>query len=496
MLEAFRSIRLDSHSKIPLYQQLADVLAGMVEQGVLLPDFRLPSIRQLAQALDVNTVTIVTAYKQLVSRGLAYTREGSGTYIAWMEPGTKGQGSLLPDEMYSFEDFPALQPRHIQVNASTINFASATPAPDLFPVQHFKTVLNEVLDRFKGNAFSYQDSHGILELRESLSLMLEKSGLNCQPGSIQIISGAQQGIDIISKALLREGDWVITESPTYTGAIAVFKSRGAEICSVSLEDDGPHMGILEYSLKKYRPRFIYAIPSFQNPTGISYNLEKRKELVQLAEKYDSYIIEDGYVSELDFDGLHLPSLKALDEYDRVIYIKSFSKIFMPGLRLGFMVVPPKLHPHILEAKHSTDIATSGLIQRAFDLYIRQGYWDRHFQFMYDTYRHAYKTTIGALDAHLPPQAKYHKPGGGLNLWIQLPYGLSISQVARAAAARNVVFAPGNIFYAQEPAKTFGGIRLSFASVNAEEIESGIAILGQVLDEMLKGQGSCSNMPIL
>jgi len=153
--------------------------------------------------------------------------------------------------------------------------------------------------------------------------------------------------------------------PPIREAIAVFKSRGAEIADVPLSCDGPNLNILEYNLKKYKPKLIYTIPSFQNPTGISYSNEKRKEILALAERYDAYIIEDDYVSGLDFENMGFATVKSMDKSDRVIFLKSFSKIFMPGLRLGFMVVPSSLKSYIIEAKHATDISTSGLIQRAF-----------------------------------------------------------------------------------------------------------------------------------
>lgn len=500
MLELFKSITLDKELKSPLYLQLSEKIKGMITEGTLLPDYRLPSIRQLAEALNVNQVTVVSAFKHLEQDGYVYSRPGSGIYVKNIIPLINGSSHATPniilDELYQNDDIQWINSRQIKIYDSTINFASATPSPDLFPVDDFKIVLNEVLDQDKGNAFGYQDSHGFYPLRESISEMLQKKIISCSPENIQIISGAQQGIDIISKTFLHQGDYVITESPTYTGAIAVFKSRGAEILDVELGIDGPNLNILEYNLKKFRPKLIYTIPSFQNPTGFSYSNQKRKEILKLAEKYDVYIIEDDYVSDLDFGDRHFTPLKAMDKHARVILIKSFSKIFMPGLRLGFMMVPPSLYENILEAKHTTDISTSGLIQRAFNLYMRKGYWDKHFKFMYNIYKQRYAQMTEALDKNMHLGIQYIKPGGGLNIWLNLPYGFPVDSLFNYCASKDVVFAPGKIFYSGPSSQKLNNIRLSFAAVHTEQIDSGVKELCSAYDVFYNGKSHHQNMPIL
>jgi len=477
MLELFNNKQLDKNLKSPLYVQLYKKLKEMIENGLLLPDTRLPSVRNLAETLRINQVTVVSAFRRLEAEGLIYAKPGSGTYVADISlvfMGNKHELSIsIQDELYRQDNSTFFGSGKVNISENTIDFASATPTPDLFPVDNFKIVLNEVLERDKGNAFSYQESEGYFPLRESITGLLQKSGLICGINNIQIISGAQQGIDIIAKALLRQGDCIITESPTYTGAAAVFKSKDAQIADVQIEDGGPALNILEYTIKKCRPRFLYTIPSFQNPTGYSYSNDKRHELLILAQKYDFYIIEDDYVSDLDFEARQYIHLKTLDKYDRVILIKSFSKIFMPGLRLGFMIVPSGLSSSILAAKHTTDISTSGLIQRAFDLYIRKGFWDRHFRFMYDTYKERYGKITDALDKFAPNGCSYTKPGGGLNIWLGLPYGFPVNTLLNLAAANDIAFTPGRIFYSGNPSLTLNNIRLSFAAVHTDKIEAGI-----------------------
>ena len=494
-MDKYVSIHLDPSSAKPLYLQICDGVADLIEKGKLPYGEKLPSIRQMASFFNVNAVTVVNAYKQLEAQGYVEARVGSGTYVSFAanvkdfdEFTTADDAAPLPREARSVLESAALPRR--------FDFAGASISPEYFPVKDFKDVVNEVLDRDKGTAFAYQDSHGYYPLRECVAGMMQKAGINCTPGNVQIISGAQQGIDIISKAFLRQGDSVVTESPTYTGAIAVFRTRGAQIVDVELDEDGPNMDLLEYSLKKFKPKLIYAIPSFHNPTGYTYSESKRKEMLNLAEKYDCYIIEDDYVSDLDFEGKNLLPLKARDKNNRVIFIKSFSKIFMPGLRLGFMIVPQDMRSNILEAKHTTDISTSGLIQRAFDTYIRKGYWDKHFKFMFDIYEERYFKTIKVLDECLPDGVHYTKPGGGLNIWLNMPYGFSVNSLFKQSAANDIAFAPGSIFYSSNSSKRMNSLRLSFASVYTDQIEPGINSLCRMIRTQQEKNISLRNMPIL
>jgi DNA-binding transcriptional MocR family regulator len=500
MLQIFNSITLDKNLKTPLYMQLYKKLSELISEGHLAPGLRLPSVRELSKNLGINQVTVVSAYRLLEENGFCYSRTGSGTYVESTVPKTEVRKSpgaeMITDELYRNEDISIINGGQIKVDENTINFASATPASDLFPVDDFKTALDEVLERDKGNAFAYQESQGYMPLIQCIFDIVKNQTRCDNAENIQIISGAQQGIDIISKALLKEGDSVIAESPTYKGAVAVFRSRGAEVVDIGMEDGGPNLNIMEYQLKKYRPKLIYSIPSFQNPTGFSYSNEKRKALLELAEKYNAYIIEDDYVSDLDFEERNLSPLKLLDKSERVIYIKSFSKIFMPGLRLGFMVVPHTLKTNILEAKHTTDISTSGLIQRAFDLYIRKGFWNRHMNFMYNIYKERYFEMVKSLENYLPGNITYTKPGGGLNIWLNLPYGFQVNTMLLQSAAQGVVFAPGRIFYGSNSTQKSNNIRLSFAAVKKEQISTGIKKLCQIAKELGSEQKPYKNMPIL
>jgi 2-aminoadipate transaminase len=495
----FDTIKLDRSSSISLYIQLYEQIKEKVEGYILLPGTKLSSVRQTAKLLDINRMTVVSAFKRLENEGFVYTVAGSGTYVANLPVsagGSLSEQNTIPDELYDSDDISLISGGQIKISENTINFASATPSTGLFPVDNFKAALNEVLERDKGNAFGYHDSQGFYPVREALADMLFERNIQCAPHSLQVMSGAQQGIDIIAKTFLSKDDCVVTESPTYSGAAAVFKLRGAKILDIEMFEDGPELSILEYTIKKNRPRLVYTIPSFQNPTGYSYSAYKREQLLKMADKYDFYIIEDDYVSELDFSGLSNTPLKALDKNDRVIFIKSFSKLFMPGLRIGFIIVPKKFEKSILQAKHTTDISTSGLIQRAFDLYIRKAFLKSHFDYMYDIYMKRYKEMIKALDRELPDSVSYKKPGGGLSIWLKMPSGFPVNRLLKEAAARNIVFAPGHIFYSSNALHKLDNIRLSFASVEREQISQSIETLCKLIKGIMAGGKPDSSVPIL
>ncbi|BBB90074.1 MAG TPA: PLP-dependent aminotransferase family protein [Methylomusa anaerophila] len=478
----FVSIQLVKNSKASLYVQLYDRLRELIVSGKLSHGYLLPPVRRLASGLGINPGTVVSAYKLLEQNGYICSRAGSGSYVAEIT----GSIAAADEPVAADTDLDMFETKSAMLlanNKHCIDFASAMPTPDLLSIDDFKNVLIEVLDRDKGFAFGYQESQGFYPLREAISYYLQAQGIKAQADNVQIISGAQQGIDIIAKALLNFGDYVFTENPTYPGAIAAFRSRGAKIVEIGMENDGMNIPELENKIRSFRPKLIYAMANIQNPTGYSYSLAKRNRLIGLARRYNAIILEDDYISELDFSGVPLAPLKALDRDQRVIYLKSFSKIFMPGLRLAFLLMPPPLVSKVLAVKHHSDISTSGLTQRAFDLYLRQGIWQRHIAAIHSIYLERYHTALAAIQQFLPPAVVCHRPRGGLSCWLSLPAGLSARKIVADAESRDVLLLPGTAFFPRRPPDQF--LRLSFAVAGPEKIVEGVKILGEVI----KSQGT-------
>ncbi len=471
---ALTAIALQKKGHKALYLQLYDHLQELIITNKISYGYLLPPVRKLAAVLNVNPGTVVSAYRLLEKNGYIFSRAGSGSYVAQITAG--GDDGYLPAaDIAEVEPFTATLS---MLPADCIDFSTVMTPPDLLPIDDFKNILIEVLDRDKGNAFSYQDSQGFKPLREAVAAYLKEQGIKAQADNVQIISGAQQGIDIAAKAMLNYGDYVFTENPTYPGAIAAFRSRGAKIVEISMQEDGIDIQDLEAKIRSFRPKLIYIMANIQNPTGYSYSLAKRNRVLGLARRYNAVLLEDDYISELDSADVPLAPLKALDRDQRVIYLKSFSKIFMPGLRLAFLLMPPSMVGKILAVKHNSDISTSGLTQRAFDLYLRKGIWQKHIAAVRRIYRERFQTTMGAIEQFLPPSVVCHRPQGGLTCWLALPEGISAQKVVLAAEQRGVILTPGTAFFPRQAPDRF--IRLSFAVACAEEILHGVRILGEVI----------------
>ena len=469
----FASIHLDrSHG--PLYAQLYNALLSLIQSGQLTPGYALPPVRKFAAFLGINPGTIAGTYRELEVNGWIYSRTGSGSYIADppeltdQEPEDSPAALEIHDPEFLTQDAPA----------DFINMSRIALNPDIISVTQFKRLLLEVLDRDLGHAFDYQDSQGFFPLRESFASYLAKRGAAVLPQNLQILSGAQQGIDIAARALLENGDYVFTESPTYPGAIAAFRARGARIIDLPLTAEGPDLHQLEARLRQFHPKLIYVMPNLQNPTGITMSPETRTRLMGLARYYKVYVLEDDYIGELSYTNPLLQPLKTLDLDDRVIYLKSFSKIFMPGLRLAFLSMPARLTHRLLQVKQLTDISTSGLTQRVFDLYLRQGIWQKHIAALRRSYSTQFDFLCQQAARTLPPEIQWQRPCGGLSLWLRLPQTEDAAQFTAAARARGLLVTDGTDFFPRRTDRHH--IRISFATLSLQQIEAGLRILRETL----------------
>lgn len=481
-MHSYVSIQLDDKSRQPLYRQLHGQLKHLILEQVVAPHEKLPPIRRMAALLKINPGTVAQAYRLLEQENLVYSRTGSGTFAG--SPETPGITPLLrkADPEFDISGLDMMDRGQLEVAGDAINLASVTPTPELFPIDDFKAILNEVLDRDGGNAFGYQESQGFYPLRESVAIYLGLNGIKTHPDEIQVISGAQQGIDILAKSLLKFGDPILTESPTYTGAIAAFKSRGAQIIPVSMDHDGINLEELRQKIDLYQPRFLYIMPVFQNPTGTCYSEKKKSAVLDLCREKNLLVIEDDSFTELVYDNKPRYPIKTMDTDHQVVYIKSFSKIFMPGMRVAFLLAPPGIIPRLVAAKHTSDISTSGLMQRAFDLYLRKDLWRKQITAMRTLYQRRYDNMLKSLKKHLPAEIHYHRPGGGLMLWLQLPRECSSTRLYELCLAQRVIITPGGLFYPDN--RESPSFRLSFAAVHSGDMEEGIRQVARCCEQIL------------
>lgn len=448
----------DNNSK---YIQIYNHIKKMIVGGKIKEHEKLPPIRKLANFINVNNATIVKVYELLEKEGYVYKIIGSGTFVS----------SMNIKEEVNLENYKDM-----------IHFDSGNPSKDMFPLDNFKAAINMALEKDGASIFEYDEGKGSEELREELCTYLRKKKINTNKNNIQIISGAQQGIDIVCKGLINYSDVVFVEEPTYNGALEVFKSRGAKIITIPMLDDGIDIGILKLKLEKIKPKLIYVMPNFQNPSGISYSEYKKKKLIELSEEYDFYILEDDFISDFDFDSKDSRPLKSYDMKNRVIYIKSFSKILMPGLRIGIVDIPRALQKKILWAKYSSDISTPGLIQKSMYYYMKYFNWEEYLKSIDKVYTKKYRKTKVLLEEKLGDKLKIYKSQGGLNFFIELPRGYSSQAFYNFMLEKGVCITPGTYFFDNIMDDRF--FRINIANETIEDIEKGITIIENNLEEFI------------
>lgn len=458
-MDKLHNIILDKKLRKPIYIQLYNEIKEMINKNILKHNSKLPSIRNLSDLLNINSSTVVNAYKLLEEENYIYKKLGSGTYVNKIKSIERKDDSDLALSI-------------------SYDFTNLTSNSSLFPIKDFKKIMNRVIDRDEGTAFDYQDSIGYLPLRKAIIDYLKVFNINTSLQSIQIISGAQQGIDIISKTLIDYGDTVITESPTYSGSLYSFKSRTAKIVEVPIDRNGIDIINLEQKIKIFRPKLIYVMPNYHNPTGFSYSEDTKKAILKLADKYNIYIIEDDYISDIVFNNTRLKSLKSLDINNRVIYLKSFSKTFMPGLRLGFVILPTSLQQKFLLGKQFSDIHTSGFIQRVFELYLKEGLWKKHINNISNIYNNKYKLTKEYIIKYKPIDLRYYRPSGGLNFWFSLPDGYSSQKLEDYLKNHKILISSGGRFYNDNQDTEY--FRINIASINNDKLEKGIIKLFELI----------------
>jgi 2-aminoadipate transaminase len=378
----------------------------------------------------------------------------------------------------------------ITEQADIISFAGGLPAPDVFPVNEFKEACIAVLDNSSTLALQYGATEGIYPLREMITRHALRYGIQITPENVMITSGSQQALDLIGKIFINRGDRILVESPTYLGALQAWNAYGAEYIAIPSDDNGMITDELEKALR-CGPKFIYVLPNFQNPTGATMSLERRKRLVELADRYGVPIIEDDPYGQLRFEGEHLPAVEVLDSRTRaangcysgnVIYLSTFSKLLAPGLRLAWVVAPPEVISKMVQAKQGADLHTSTFNQMVAYEVAHKGFLDKHVITIRQTYQERRDVMLDALVEHMPEGVHWTHPQGGLFLWATLPESIDTAELLLSAVKEKVAFVPGGSFH-----PCGGGtntMRLNFSYSKPELINEGIARLGRVIKHEL------------
>jgi 2-aminoadipate transaminase len=372
-----------------------------------------------------------------------------------------------------------------------ISFAGGLPAPDVFPTAEFQEACEKVLREQPSVALQYGATEGYLPLREMIARHTMRYGIEVTPDNILITSGSQQALDLIGKIFINHGDRIIVESPTYLGALQAWNIYGAEYVTVRSDENGLVTDELEAALRA-GPKFIYVLPNFQNPTGVTIPMERRIRLVELADRYGVPIIEDDPYGQLRFEGTHISPIVVLDEKlhptnghytGNVIYLSTFSKTLAPGVRLAWVIAPPEVIRKLVMAKQGADLHTATFNQMIAYEVGRGGFLDKHVEHICKVYRERRDVMLDTLEEHMPAGVRWTHPQGGLFLWAVLPEYMDAVDVFKEAVEQKVAFVPGGSFY-----PCGGGhntMRLNFSNATPEKINEGIARLARVVRSQIR-----------
>jgi 2-aminoadipate transaminase len=486
-------IHLDRSSNIPLYRQICQGLREAILSGQLAEGTRLPTERALANELGVNRTTVMNAYNELASEGLIEGHVGRGTlvkrsyfdqededleheYPSWLIGLAGGEDFALGPDARVMSELASMG-EHKEV----ISFAAGSPAPDLLPDAMIRTIVSEGLLAGDQHALGYSPVEGLQSLRRGIAERMRQRGIAVEFRQIMVLSGSTQGIGLLARILLRPGDEVVVETPTYLGAVQTFRALGARIIGVPIDSDGIRVDLLESILARRSPRFIYTLPTFQNPTGAVMSQERRRRLLLLARRYQIPIVEDDPYGEIYFGEKAPQPLKALDTRGHVLYLSTYSKILAPGVRVAWLAAPEPIISRLSLHKQIFDLNTNALGQWIVSEILRRHLLDDHLAQLRVHYRRKRDLMLQAIQQYWPAGVRVHAPEGGFHLWCRLPGEMRSRTLLREAAQERVAFVIG------EPFHSDGGgqhhIRLSFASAEETHIEEGIRRIGETMKRM-------------
>lgn len=364
-----------------------------------------------------------------------------------------------------------------------ISFAGGLPAPELFPVAELKRVTDEIYDESGRQALQYSTAIGYPQLREQIVKRTAHQGVKTTIDNIMISTGSQQSIDLTAKMFVNPGDTVIVEKPTYLCALDVFRSYGAHIVGVDMDENGMKIDQLEKAVAENpNTKFIYTIPNFQNPTGRTMSADRRERMIEIADNYDIMIVEDDPYGAIRFAGDDIEPIKFYDDHERVIYLSTFSKILAPGLRLAWIVAEKSLIKKFTLMKQSADVHSDNLTQHIVAKFMSEYDIDDHIDKIKQIYRKRERVMMNAIEAFFPKNVHYSHPEGGLFIWVEVPGDVDTKALFDTCIKHNVAFVPGEPFYPD--AVTPGTFRLNYSNMSDDHIKTGIKRLGDAIKETI------------
>ncbi len=468
----------------PVYRQIADSIRAQVATGSLHPGDRLPAIRDLARQLGVNRDTVALAYEQLATSGVVEASVGRGTFIAQRIADAAGSAPLVATLSPLTERLLAFERARPRFGSATdaVPMHSLVPDPSLFPADEFRRVLNRVLQEQGPELLLYGGPQGHPALRNVLAERFRSDGIDIEPDGIVLCHGASQGISLTFRLFAQPGDVIAIEEPTYNNVLAAAIALGLETAPIPMRDGGLDLSVLEQTLARPEVKALYTIPSFHNPLGTTTTVKHRRDLLEIASRFQKPVIEDGYETDLRLDGRAVPSLAALDSTGGVCHLFSFSKSLFPGARIGAITAHGRLVGALAALKASTDLSDALPLQAALAEFVSEGAYDRHLGRVRRVLLERRDVLLSALETEMPAGTRWTTPEGGLQMWVELPPGLDTSDLLPDAVRAGVLFSPGAQFYPD--GRESGGLRLTYAMADSRAIRAGVKALARVVNERL------------
>jgi len=486
--QANLNVPLDRNGEEPIYRQLIRHIRLQIDSGTLTAGARLPASRDLARQLNISRISVVNAYAELRAQGYLSAHAGRGTFVAGDGNGSHSNGSGRSEHAAQTLEMPSTPDRSIREmmrlgrKPGVISFSKGSLPTEFFPVQHLREAINAVLDRDGAAALGYEAAEGYSPLRVAVRDFVSAHGIRCSADQVLITGGAQQALDLVIQALCAEGETVVTENPTYLGMIDIARARRVQLYGVGMDENGIRLDELENYIIDNKPRLIYVMPSFHNPTGSVMPLHRRRQLLNLANEYQIPVLEDGVYHELRFEGEAPPPLKALDDSGIVIHVSAFTKMMLPGMRIGYLISDSGHYERLVRVKEAADIATPGLNQRAIHLMLERGVLLQQLERNNRELHRRRDIALAAARRYLPPGTTWSEPEGGMYLWIQLPrHGPNAAELFVTAVQMGVAYAIGSVFYTNSCGSY--RLRLNYGTNRPADIEEGLRRLGRAWREL-------------
>jgi len=487
-------LKLDPADRTPMFRQIVEQVRGLIDRESLRPGQAMPATRRLAEDLGVHRTTVYKAYEELWALGYLESTPGSYTRVRWRprpEAATERQNRPAPawGELSSPASrnvhglFQRYRPESSPGRpADIIDLSRLDMDPRLFPAEQFRRCLNKAMRRWGPELLGYGERQGFRPLREYLAQRLQMHGIAAGPEEILITNGSQNALDLVFRLLVAPGRRVLVESPTYAAMIPLLRLHQAEITGIPMTGEGLDLQALERELRQGEGTFLYTMPNFQNPTGITTGQAHREALLRVCERFSLTIVEDGFEEEMKYCGKVTLPIKSMDCHQQVIYLGTFSKVLFPGVRIGWIVAHRDCIERLLGIKRFCDLTTTPVLQAAMYEFCREGYYDWHIRRMHRTYRKRLQTTLRAMRQHLPRErADWTEPVGGYLLWVRLRDPELTAEAFQERLARcGVVVSPGEYYFPDRSQAIH--FRISISMLDEAQIEEGIRRLGRALQD--------------